>query len=178
MRQAQNQTYTQFPRGWKPRHHMTPNFKSVPLRCNLPWATGSLLTDWKRSSPSTVKPHRFGAGPAMYAHALSSVSFKNTYPEIKMSIYPAWITYLRGWGNQREEQEIPCIYCFVPNLLKLQASCRLAKQDRLRSWWFCRIMASFNCTKVIKDATLDFLLWKVPHNAYLKETRETFMKIK
>lgn len=30
------------------------------------------------SSPSTVNPQRFGAWPAMYAHALSSVSFKNT----------------------------------------------------------------------------------------------------
>jgi len=31
-----------------------------------------------RSRPSEVNPHLLGAAPAMYAHALSSVSLKNT----------------------------------------------------------------------------------------------------
>lgn len=37
-----------------------------------------LLNDLRRSFPSKVNPQRFGAGPAMYAQARSSVSFKNT----------------------------------------------------------------------------------------------------
>lgn len=46
-----------------------------------PLIVNALLIDTNRSSPSTVKPQRFGAGPAIYAHALSSVSFKNTCPK-------------------------------------------------------------------------------------------------
>jgi hypothetical protein len=34
-----------------------------------------------KSRPSEVNPHLFGAAPAMYAHALSSVSLRKTYKQ-------------------------------------------------------------------------------------------------
>lgn len=54
-------------------------FIKVKKDRNLPVATEPLLIDSNISFPSAMNPHRFGAGPAIYAHALSSVSFKNTY---------------------------------------------------------------------------------------------------
>jgi hypothetical protein len=49
------------------------------MKGNLPdseGGTGSMRV--LRSRPSEVNPHLFGAAPAMYAHALSSVSLRKT----------------------------------------------------------------------------------------------------
>jgi hypothetical protein len=49
------------------------------IKDNLPdseGGTGSMRV--LRSRPSEVNPHLFGAAPAMYAHALSSVSLRKT----------------------------------------------------------------------------------------------------
>jgi hypothetical protein len=58
------------------------------IKGNLPdseGGTGSMRV--LRSRPSEVNPHLFGAAPAMYAHALSSVSLRKTCnPNIKLSI--------------------------------------------------------------------------------------------
>jgi hypothetical protein len=48
------------------------------IKLELPFALELRIT-LKRSFPSVANPHRLGAGPAMYAQALSSVSFMYTW---------------------------------------------------------------------------------------------------
>lgn len=122
--------------------------------------------DLNRSSPSQVNPQRFGAGPAIYAHALSSVSFKKTCEKSRKKLRAVFIhNQMMFLKNMPVNPSIKMN--FRHYLLKLQFRGRRAKNNRPVFVHIFRIPGRSHSAQVIKNTRLDLLLREVPNDTYL-----------
>ena len=80
--------------------HVRVQHTAQSIKLKLPFALELRIT-LKRSFPSVANPHRLGAGPAMYAQALSSVSFMYTWQKLIHSV-KLYLDYRTIWAFRFE----------------------------------------------------------------------------